>query len=239
MAALRSPSERECLRRAVREDEPPGAGYTGLLRHGRFERVVLLHVAGHPELRGLTVAAVASRRGADPLETYLDLIVEEDDEVVGIFDYIDEDDIRTLLRSPVAMVSSDGLVMPSAGAPRGTPLYWPCSYGEYPGILERYVRDEEVLRLEEAIRKMTSFPAQRFRLFDRGALRPGLRADLVVFDLERIRDRATNRPPHRFPFENIPHRHPEGIDWVIVNGEPVVADGEPTGARPGRLLRRR
>jgi N-acyl-D-amino-acid deacylase len=100
------------------------------------------------------------------------------------------------------------------------------------------VRDEPVLRLEEAIRKMTSFPAQRFGLRDRGVLRPGLRADLVVFDLEKVRDRATNLYPHAYPFTNIPHRHAEGLDWVLVNGEPVIADGEHTGALPGRVLRR-
>jgi N-acyl-D-aspartate/D-glutamate deacylase len=105
-------------------------------------------------------------------------------------------------------------------------------------VLERYVRDEPVLRLEEAIRKMTSFPAQRFRLFDRGVLRPGLKADLVILDLDRVRDRATNLWPHRFPFENIPHASPEGIDWVIVNGVPVLADGEHTGELPGHVLKR-
>lgn len=105
-------------------------------------------------------------------------------------------------------------------------------------MLERYVRDESVLRLEEAIRKMTSFPAQRFGLLDRGVVRPGLRADLVLFDLERVRDRATNLFPHAFPFENIPHAAPEGIDWVLVNGVPVIADGVHTGSLPGRVLRR-
>ena len=87
------------------------------------------------------------------------------------------------------------------------------------------MRDEPVLRLEEAIRKMTSFPAQRFGLHDRGVLRPGLRADLVVFDLERVRDRATNLYPHAYPFKNIPQRHSEGFDWVFVNGVPVIAAG--------------
>ena len=95
-----------------------------------------------------------------------------------------------------------------------------------------------MLRLEEAVRKMTSFPAQRFRLFDRGALRPGLRADLVVFDLERVHDRATNLYPHAFPFENIPHASPEGMDLVLVNGVPVLEDGGITGELPGRVLTR-
>lgn len=239
MALLGDPRERDDLRRAIADDVLPGAGYTGLVRHGRFDRIVILHAARHPELRGRSVADIAADRGSAPLDTYLDLIVEEDDQIVGIFDYVDERDIRALLRSPLAMVSSDGLVMPPVETLDDPALYWPCSYGEYPGVLERYVRDEPVLRLEEAIRKMTSFPAQRFGLLDRGVLRPGLRADVVVFDLDKVRDRATNLYPHAYPFENIPHRHPEGLDWVLVNGEPVIAEGEHTGALPGRVLRRR
>jgi len=239
MALLGDPRERDDLRRAISDDVLPGAGYTGLVRHGRFDRIVILHAARHPELRGRSVADIAADRGSAPLDTYLDLIVEEDDQIVGIFDYVDERDIRALLRSPLAMVSSDGLVMPPVETLDDPALYWPCSYGEYPGVLERYVRDEPVLRLEEAIRKMTSFPAQRFGLLDRGVLRPGLRADVVVFDLDKVRDRATNLYPHAYPFENIPHRHPEGLDWVLVNGEPVIAEGLHTGALPGRVLRRR
>ncbi len=238
MDLLRDADARARLRRDIAEDRLPGAGYTGLVRHGRFDRIVVLHAARHPEVRGRSVADIAAARGADPFDTFLDLILEEDDRVVGIFDYVDEADIRALLVSPLAMVSSDGLVMAPADTLSDPSLYWPCSYGEYPGILERYVREEPVLRLEEAVRKMTSFPAQRFRLSDRGVLRPGLRADVVVFDLERVRDRATNRFPHSFPFENIPHAHPEGIDWVVVNGVPVLEEGEHTGALPGRVLRR-
>jgi N-acyl-D-amino-acid deacylase len=238
IALLSDPEARAVLRREVLEDVLPGAGYAGVVRHGRFDRVVVYHAGRHPELRGRSVADIATERGADGFDTFLDLIVEEDDDLVGLFDYIEESNIRALLQSPIAMVSSDGLVMAPADRLDDPSLYWPCSYGEYPGILERYVRDEPVLRLEEAIRKMTSFPAQRFRLFDRGALRPGLRADLVVFDLDAVRDRATNLYPHSFPFENIPHAAPEGIDWVVVNGVPVLADGAHTGQLPGRVLRR-
>ena len=183
------------------------------------------------------MAAIAAARGADAFDTFLDLIVEEEDQIVGIFDYIDEAEIRRVLSHPLVMVCSDGLVMPPVEELDDPGLYWPCSYGEYPGILERYVRDEPLLRLEEAIRKMTSFPAQRFGLLDRGVLRPGLAADLLVFDLDRLRDRATNPYPHSFPFANIPHGYAEGMDFVLVNGAVVVDDGEHTGAAPGRVLR--
>ncbi len=104
-------------------------------------------------------------------------------------------------------------------------------------MLEHYVRDEAVLTLEEAIRKMTSFPAQRFRLMDRGMLRPEAWADIVVFELDRNRDRATNRYPYTYPFENYPHRYPKGIDYVFVNGVLVVEEERHTGALPGKVLR--
>jgi N-acyl-D-aspartate/D-glutamate deacylase len=104
-------------------------------------------------------------------------------------------------------------------------------------VLERYVRDEPVLTLQEAIRKMTSFPAQRLGLRDRGVLREGAWADMVVFDLERMHDRATNLFPHTYPFKNYPHQYPEGIDYVFVNGAMVVDGGEHTGALPGKVLR--
>ena len=175
IALLSDPGARAALRREVLEDTLPGAGYAGVVRHGRFDRVVVFHAGRHPELRGRSVADIAAERGADGFDTFLDLIVEEDDDLVGLFDYIEEKNIRALLQSPIAMISSDGLVMAPPEEHDDPSLYWPCSYGEYPGVLERYVREEPVLRLEEAIRKMTSFPAQRFRLFDRGALRPGLR----------------------------------------------------------------
>jgi N-acyl-D-amino-acid deacylase len=101
------------------------------------------------------------------------------------------------------------------------------------------VRDQAVLTLQEAVRNMTSFPAQRFGLMDRGALRPGAWADVVVFDLDRIHDRATNLYPHTFPFENYPQRYPEGIDYVAVNGVLVVDNGEHSGALPGKVLKHR
>jgi N-acyl-D-amino-acid deacylase len=239
IALLSDPEAREALKREVCADTMPSAGYAGVVRHGRFDRIVVFHAGRHPELRGRSVADIAAERGTDPFDTFLDLIVEEDDDLIGLFDYIEEKNIRALLQSPIGMVCSDGLVLAPPDELDDPSVYWPCAYGEYPGVLERYVRDEPVLRLEEAIRKMTSFPAQRFGLHDRGVLRPGLAADVVVFDLERLHDRATNPWPHTFPFENVPHGYPEGIDVVVVNGTVVVDGGEHTRALPGRVLRRR
>jgi N-acyl-D-amino-acid deacylase len=132
---------------------------------------------------------------------------------------------------------SDGHVLPKGMQDTDAPPYMPCSYGEYPGMLERFVAREGILTLEDAVRKMTSLPASRLGLTDRGAIAPGNAADLVVFDLPRVRDRATNLFPHDPITDNYPHRPPEGIDWVLVNGRVAVAEGEPTGAVAGHVLR--
>jgi N-acyl-D-amino-acid deacylase len=239
IALLRDPERRADLKRDVAEDRLPGAGYTGLVRHRAFDRIVVLSAPAQPALTGRSIADIAAERGADAFDTFLDLILEEDDRVVGIFDYIEQDNIRALLTHRLSMCCSDGLVMPPVEQLEDELLYWPCSYGEYPGILERFVRDEPLLSLEDAVRRMTSFPAQRFGLLDRGVLRPGLAADIVVFDLDRIRDRATNPFPHGAPLVNVPPGYPEGIDYVLVNGLLVIDDGHHTGASAGRVLRHR
>jgi N-acyl-D-aspartate/D-glutamate deacylase len=197
-----------------------------------------MHATRSHDVVGKTMAEIARERGQDPFDVYLDLIVENGDTVDAIFDYIDEENIRILLRHPAVMICSDGQVLAPYGFLNDPPPYSPCSYGEFPGVLERYVREEPVLTLEQAIRKMTSFPAQRMGLMDRGVLRPGARADVVVFDLERVRDRATNLYPHTYPFENYPHQYPEGIDYVFVNGILVVDGERHTGALPGEVLKR-
>ncbi len=239
VALLRDPFTRQQIQAEIIRDHRPAFGPTGLLKHGRWERITILHAPHNPEAVGKTIADIARERNRDPFETYFDLIVENGDAVEAVFDYIDEENIRTLLRHPAVMICSDGQVLAPYGFLNDPPPYSPCSYGEFPGVLERYVRDEPVLTLEEAIRKMTSFPAQRFGLFDRGMLRPGAWADVVVFDLDRIRDRATCFYPYSYPLENYPHRYPEGIDLVFVNGVLVVEGENHIGALPGKVLRHR
>lgn len=228
-ALLREPETRRQIRAEIVADRRPAFGPVGLLKHSQWQRITLLHAPHNPEAVGKTIEAIARERGCEPFDAYFDLIVENGHDAEGVFDYIDEENIRILLRHPAVMVCSDGQVSAPYGFLNDPPPYCPCSYGEFPGLLERYVRDEPLLTLEEAIRKMTSFPAQRFGLHDRGVLRPGAWADVVVFDLARIRDRATGVYPHQYP---------EGIDHALVNGVPVVADGEHTGALPGQVLRK-
>ena len=237
IALLRHPERRMEIRAEIVEDRKPAFGPVGLLKHGQWQRITMLHAPRSPEVIGKSIQSIAHERGCDPFDAYFDLIIENGHDAEAIFDYIDEANIRLLLQHPAVMISSDGEVLAPYGFLNNPPPYQPCSYGEFPGVLERYVREEPVLTLQEAIRKMTSFPAQRLGLWDRGVLRPGAWADIVVFDLERMHDRATNLYPHTFPFENYPHQYPEGIDYVFVNGVMVVNGEEHSGALPGRVLR--
>src|SRR5881396_2878687 len=234
---LQDAMKRKQIREEVRADRTPGPGYVGLLVHDRFDRIWLLRCPHDPAKEGLTIAELAARRGVDPWTAYFDVIVEEQDRAVGLFDYMDLGEIKSTLRHPLVMICSDGWVAPKEERTSATAPYQPCTFGEFPGILERFVRDEPVLRLEEAIHKMTGMPAARLDLPDRGLLREGFAADVVVFDLSRVRDRATNLWPHAHPFENYPHGYPEGIDWVLVNGAVAVDTGRPTGTRTGQCLR--
>jgi len=240
---LRDPQSRQRIKEEIIRDQKPAFGPVGLLKHAQWHCITLLHAPNTPQYLGQTLAAIAQQREqADPFDTYFDLIIANGHQAAAIFDYIDPTDIRTLLQHPAVMICSDGEALAPYGFLNDPPPYAPCSYGEFPGVLERYVRDDPVLTLEGAIRKMTSFPASRLGLFNRkgqirGLLRPSAQADLVVFDLDRIHDRATNLYPHTYPFENYPHQYPEGIDYVFVNGELVVENGEHTGLLPGHVLR--
>jgi N-acyl-D-aspartate/D-glutamate deacylase len=135
---------------------------------------------------------------------------------------MDEADVRRVLVHPLCMIGSDGIPSPT-GKPH------PRLYGTFPRVLGTYVREERLFSLEEGVRKMTSLPAQRFGLHDRGGLREGLAADIVVFDPDTIADRATYEEPRQYP---------AGIEYVIVNGAIAAEHGKQTAARAGRLLRR-
>ena len=234
---LRDPDFRSQIKAEIIRDEKPAFGPVGLLKHAQWHRITLLHAPRSLGAVGQTIAALASQREKDAFEVYLDLIVENGRAAVAIFDYIDENNIRLLLEHPSVMICSDSEALATSGFLNDPPPYAPCSFGEFPGVLERYVREEPVLTLPEAIRKMTSFPAQRLGLFDRGRLLPGMWADVVVFDMERLHDRATNLYPHTYPFENYPHQYPQGIDYVLVNGIMVVDEARHTNALPGQVLR--
>jgi N-acyl-D-amino-acid deacylase len=139
-----------------------------------------------------------------------------------VYHKMSEEDVERIIAQPFTMVASDsGVQQMGRGAPH------PRGYGNNARLLARYVREKGVLTLEDAIRKMTSLPASTFKLWDRGLVRPGMAADLVIFDPEKVADLAT--------FEK-PHQYAEGFAYVIVNGRPVIDGGAHTGATPGRAL---
>jgi N-acyl-D-aspartate/D-glutamate deacylase len=172
----------------------------------------------------MSVARIAQLRGdPDPADTCLSVMAEEQGRVSGIFHTMSEDDVRRVMRRSWVAVASDGSAI-NLDAP-GVPH--PRNYATNARVLGHYVREEKVLSLEDAVRKMTSLPAQILGLRDRGQIREGFAADLVVFDPSRVRD--TNS------FEK-PKSYPEGIPYVLVSGVLVIDGGRHTGARPGRPI---
>jgi N-acyl-D-amino-acid deacylase len=185
------------------------------VRLGAFRRPELLRWEGR------TLGEVVAERGEDPVDVLCDLLVAEDLRLNQVTPGPWSETLPDFIRHPVGMVGTDSTFIGDRPSPR--------TYGSFPRILGQYVRDEALLGLEEAVRKMTSAPAARLGLRDRGVLRNGAVADIVIFDPARVRSTATYEEPRSYP---------DGIDWVVVAGELVVADGRHTGARPGRSIRR-
>jgi N-acyl-D-amino-acid deacylase len=226
-ARLDDPNNRE---RLLREIGAPGEGWENLYHAaGSAERVHLLGLR-QPHLRelnGMTLAAVAAARGVSAEQTMIDLVREDRSRVTAAFDVMSERNVERQLALPWVALCSDA----EALAPRGTFLDerpHPRAYGSFARFLGQYVRERRVAMLPEAIRRLTSLPARNLKLRDRGELRPGAYADIVVFDPTTISDHATIAEPHRFS---------TGVEHVIVNGQVVLRDGAMTGLRPGRFVR--
>ena len=191
---------------------------------------VMLASVLNPDLRkyeGMTFTDIAKAMGKDPRDAVMDLVVADRGESSVITAIMDEEDVRTAMKHPLVGVGTDSSAKAEDGKLAESKSH-PRAWGSYPRILGRFVRDEHLLTLEEAIRKMTSKAAARVHLIDRGILRPGMMADITVFDPATIRDLAT--------FEN-PNRYSTGVTHVFVNGRRIVADGAITSERPGRPLR--
>ncbi len=191
-----------------------------------YSYVVIARFAADPSLNGKTIPEAAKlKRGGDSLEEQIELLFDIERQGGGsaVFHGMNEDDVQAFLRHPLTMIASDG-------GPRvlGEDVPHPRSYGNNARVLGRYVREMKVLTIEEAVRRMTSLPAQTFHLGDRGVLKVGAWADIVVFDPAKVRDPAT--------FED-PHHYAEGFTHVLVNGVPVIRDAALTESRPGGPLR--
>ena len=197
-----------------------GAAYAGPagwadLRLGAFTRPANLHWESH------TLAEVMDQTGRDAVDTICDLLLDENLGVAQVTSGPWSETLPHFVSHPVGMVGTDSTFLGEKPSPR--------TYGSFPRILGQFVRDERLLSLEEAVRKMTGAPAARLGLGDRGLLRDGYAADLVIFDPQRVRSNATYDGPRQFP---------DGIEHVAVNGKLVVDGGVHTGALPGRALRR-
>ena len=178
-------------------------------------------------LQGKTLAEVAKTRGKDPIETLFDLLIEDRGYTeVAVFG-MSEPDVLLALKQPWVSICNDSQGTSTEG-PLGKEHPHPRAYGTFPRILRKYVREDHQLTLPEAIRKFTALPAQRLRLTDRGVLKQGMWADVVIFDPATIHDRATFESPNQLS---------EGMEYVLVNGVPVIDGGKMTGALPGRVLR--
>jgi N-acyl-D-amino-acid deacylase len=210
-------SVRERIRSELRERGVLYAGAGGIadIRLGYFARQDNLRFEGR------TLGDVGAELGGDLVDVLCDLLLAEGLRLNQVTPGPHTDGIRRFYRHPVSMVGTDSTFVGAKPSPR--------SYGSYPRILGQFVRDEGLLSLEDAVAKMTSMPAARLGLKDRGALRDGFVADVVIFDPATVRSNASYDEPRRFP---------DGIDHVIVNGRLVVEDGNHTGALPGRALHR-
>jgi N-acyl-D-amino-acid deacylase len=226
IARLRDPAIRA---RVAAEMRRPGEGWENLF-HGAGPEGMMFTDFRNPALRryaGRTLAEVARERGTSPEETAMDLVVEDGSRVGTMYFLMNEDNVRREVQLPwvsfgsdAASIAAEGLFLNEHPHPR--------TYGNFARLLGRYVRDEGLVPLAEAIRRLTSLPAANLGIAGRGAVRRGYHADLAIFDPRTIGDRATYAAPHAYAV---------GMRHVFVNGIQVLAGGEPTGATPGRVVR--
>jgi len=229
LTRLKNPADRDKMKKDIR------AGIPGWYNHftavgGDWSRML---VAANNNYHGLTMDRILAQRNkdkqsADALDSLFDLLIEEGGSIPTVYDHHMEKDMQLALKQPWCSIGSDGLAHATSGPlRRGHPH--PRSFGTFPRVLGVYVRQLGLLRLEDAVRKMTSQNASKLGLTHRGLIRPGFYADLAVFDPERVIDKATYTEPFQYS---------EGIEYVIVNGRMVLERGKHTGAHPGRALRR-
>jgi len=193
---------------------------------GDPKNVVMANCPFDTSLDGKSLADITAARGRpvtieNAAETAIE--IQQKGGCQAVYHAISEEDIERILRSPFTMIGSDGEI-PQFG--KGAPH--PRSYGTFSRVLARYVRERKVLTLEDAVRKMSGYTAERLRLLDRGLLRPGMKADIVIFDPAKVQDKADYANPHQYA---------EGVQDLIINGQRVIANGQLTEARPGRILR--
>jgi N-acyl-D-aspartate/D-glutamate deacylase len=227
LARLHDPDTRARLKQEMKTGSP---GWWNIIEAaGGWDGIVLVNAQNTENARfeGKSLTQIAKEWHKEPADAAFDLVEQGKGRVLALYYMMSEQDIKTALRFPWTSIGSDAGAALKAGEVDALGLPHPRSYGNFPRLIARYVRDEHVLTLPEAIRKMTSWPATRMRLDARGLIREGCWADVVIFDYDKIQDRATYEKPLLYP---------EGIDYVLVNGQVVIEHGRHTGARPGHLL---
>jgi N-acyl-D-aspartate/D-glutamate deacylase len=225
---LRDPSLRSRLHTDITNGLPDW--YNHYLAVGGDWNAMLLVNLTNPKNKpfiGKRMSDVIAARGGDPVDDLLNLLIEENGSVPTVFFHHSEPDMQYALKQSFVSIGSDGSAMSPEG-PRGKTIPHPRSYGTFPRVLGRYVRDLHAITLEDAVRKMTSANADKISLLDRGRIQVGLAADITVFDPNTIADRATFVEPHQYAV---------GVSYVVVNGQVVLDAGVHTGALPGRVLR--
>lgn len=224
---LKDPATRARLKKEIQTGSP---GWWNIVEaSGGWENIVLANAQNkdNAKYEGKSLAQIAKEMNKEPADVAFDLVSQGHGRVLAIYHMMSEQDVETALRFPWTSIGSDSGAAVKLGQIDEIGLPHPRAYGNFPRLVARYVRDETVLSLPEAIRKMTSWPATRYRLADRGLIKEGCWADVVIFDYDKIQDRATYEQPLLTPV---------GIDYVFVNGQVVVDHGKHTGARPGMVL---
>jgi len=229
-AAVKRMKDPATRQRIIREMRAPSTGWESLYRQsGSPDRILLIAFNNESlkPLTGKTLAQAAEIRGKSPEETAMDLLIEDNGQVLAIYFSQSEENLKKTLPLPWLSFCTDEAAYAPEGVFLGSGAH-PRAYGTYPRILGKYVRDEKLMTLQEAVRKMSALPAETLRIERRGRLQTGYFADIVVLDPAKVRDLAT--------FEK-PHQYATGIIHVLVNGVQVLRDGEHTGAKPGRVVR--
>jgi N-acyl-D-amino-acid deacylase len=228
MARLRDPALRERIRTEMAD--PVDRGWENQWYGSGGGDGVMVAAVLNPDLKkyeGKTLSEIGREMGKDPRDALMDLVISDHGETECIIAIMTEADVQAALKHPLVSIDTDSGARAEDG-PLAESKSHPRGWGTFARILGKYVRDEKLLTLEEAVRKMTSQPAIRVGLYDRGVLRPGMAADITVFDPTTIHDVATYEDPNQYAV---------GVRWVMVNGQAVVADGRITDQRPGRPLR--
>jgi N-acyl-D-amino-acid deacylase len=227
---LKDPRVRIRLKREIAAGSMPG--WSNLVAaSGGWDHVVLANAFNpkYDRYRFKSIEYIAAQLAEDPADVSWDIVIgARPNRAMGLFFMMSEDDIATALRWPWMSIGSDAGANEGPGLIDAIGLPHPRAYANFPRVIAEYVKKRHVLTLEDAIRKMTSWPAARMRLYDRGAIREGLKADVTIFNGEGLEDVAT--------YEN-PTAYPTGIDYVLVNGQLVIEQGHHTGAKPGSVLR--